>query len=53
MKTIVELPYLPDPNLNPNKRLHHYGVAKASCEKYGLILRSDLVTFMLIVLMRQ
>jgi Holliday junction resolvase RusA-like endonuclease len=29
MKTVVELPYLPDPDLNPNKRLHHYGVAKA------------------------
>ena len=29
MKTIIEIPGLPDPDLNPNKRLHHYGVAKA------------------------
>ena len=31
MKTIIELPYLPDPDLNPNTRLNYY--AKASSIK--------------------
>ena len=29
MKTVIEIPGLPHPDLNPNKRLHHYGLAKA------------------------
>ena len=43
MKTVVEIPYLPDPNLNPNKRLHHYGVAKARStakEMMGYMLKT-------------
>ena len=43
MKTVVEIPYLPDPNLNPNKRLHHYGVAKARAaakEMMGYMLKT-------------
>ncbi len=32
MKTVVEIPELPNPKLNPNQRLHHYSLAKAKAD---------------------
>ena len=32
MKTVVEIPELPNPKLNPNQRLHHYSLAKAKTD---------------------